>query len=68
MHRTWGVKMKFEFLNDTIQMRIDPFGPSVCGWNRRNMLIHSLIMNSIDASISQSTSLIYVNLHLHLSC
>jgi hypothetical protein len=54
MRRALGGKMKFEFVDGTIPVVIDPFDPSYRTWNRCNMLIHSWIVNSVSDSIVQS--------------
>ncbi|MCI69618.1 receptor-like serine/threonine kinase, partial [Trifolium medium] len=44
MRRTLGGKMKFDFVDDSIPVPIDPFDPSLRAWNRCNMLVHSWIL------------------------
>ncbi|GAU45259.1 hypothetical protein TSUD_291430 [Trifolium subterraneum] len=54
MCRALGGKMKFDFVDGSIPVPIDPFDPSLRAWNRCNMLVHSLILNSVSESIAQS--------------
>ncbi|XP_050876111.1 uncharacterized protein LOC127079786 [Lathyrus oleraceus] len=54
MKRALGGKMKIEFIEGSFPVPADSFDPSLCAWNRYNMLVHSWIMNSVSDSISQS--------------
>jgi hypothetical protein len=54
MRRALGGKMKFDFVDGSIPVPIDPFDPTVRAWNRCNMLVHSWILNSVFESIENS--------------
>ena len=54
MRRALGGKMKFDFVDGTIQIPTDSFDPTFRAWTRCNMLVHSWIMRSVSDSIGQS--------------
>ncbi|KAK2421305.1 hypothetical protein QL285_031950 [Trifolium repens] len=54
IHRALGGKMKFDFVDGSIPVPIDPFDLTVRAWNRCNMLVHSWILNSVSESIANS--------------
>ncbi|KAK2451363.1 hypothetical protein QL285_010424 [Trifolium repens] len=54
MRRALGAKLKLEFIDGSLPQPVDPFDPSICAWNRCNMLVHSWIMHSVSDSIAQS--------------
>jgi len=53
MRRALGGKMKFEFVDGSISPVFDEFDPLFCAWNRCNILVHSLLVNSVSPSIAQ---------------
>jgi hypothetical protein len=54
MRRALGGKMKFEFVDGSIAVPVDPFDPSMRAWSRCNNLVHSWLMNYVSESIAQS--------------
>jgi len=54
MRRALGGKMKYEFVDGTIEPITDDFNPLFRPWNRCNNLVHSWIVNYVSPSIAQS--------------
>jgi hypothetical protein len=47
MRRALGGKIKYDFVDGSIQVPTDPFDPSIRAWTCCNMFVHSWIMNSM---------------------